>query len=449
MSRYLILTYAYTPAVTPRALRWGALAKRWAAQGHHVDVVSGWEAGMTQTEEWQGIHVYRANAVWLEKVRGWFKKTGAVTGVRREVAARPLGPIWMKSRLKATILLFYHHVYRSLWWPDPHFYWHSPALKQAKSLAAQTPYDVLISVSPWFTAHLVGLQLHKRFPSMCWLVDIGDPFSFLDADPENNQRLYKRLNRRVERNIFRQADVISVTTPETQDQYAILFPESASKIHVIGPLLPYREEEPSALPFFPPGNKIRLVYAGVLLKDNRRPEFLLRLFAGLLKTPCADQAELHFIGDVREVQEAFNPYQDLLGTRIFLHGKIEHARTVQAMRQASILVNIGNRTPYQLPSKVVEYASMGKPILNIIQREGDSSLAFFRPHPAVLHLQDRGDAALAPQVEQLYQFIMHPPSVDLKAVDEWLSGYRLEAVAAAYDKIVENGIKDKDSVNDC
>ncbi len=259
-----------------------------------------------------------------------------------------------------------------MYWPDGSFPWYGPARRLALKLP---PPDVLISVSTPFTGHLVGRSVHHQYPAARWIVDVGDPFSLQDIDAPNNRRLYGWLNRRVERDIFRQADAISVTTPATLDRYAAAFPESAAKLHLIPPLLsvPALSDDPDPAA----DDRIRLVFAGRLYPDIRRPDFLLKLFAGLLNTPLQDRLELHIYGYIREVYDAFKPYTALIDRQIFLHGVVPHAGVMEAMRRASLLVNIGNRTAYQLPSKVVEVASLGKPILNLIQIADDSSVAFF------------------------------------------------------------------------
>ena len=60
------------------------------------------------------------------------------------------------------------------------------------------------------------------------------------------------------------------------------------------------------------------------------------------------------------------------------------------MAEADVLVNIGNRTSYQLPSKVVEYAAFGKPILNFLASPDDSSAVFLSKYPFLLNVWKGG-----------------------------------------------------------
>lgn len=437
--KYLIITYFYAPNISARAFRWSALAERWAAQGHHVDVVCGWEPGLAHEETLRGCRVYRVNSMLTEKLRGSLKSADSRGKVQLSGENRPLSYQWLKGKVAAAARWVYHHVYKNLHWPDGGALWRSPALRKALALAENTPYDTLITVSPHFSGHLVGLALHRRFPNLLWLVDIGDPFSFLDVEPPNNRLLYAALNRHTERNVFRHADVISVTTQLTRESYVNIFAESVSKIHVIPPLLSLPEiTHVEGESLFPRDNKIRLVFAGILYVNIRPPDFLLRLFAALLQTSLAERLELHFFGDTRQAHTRFQAFGGLLNQKIFLHGMVNREQVAQAMSEANVLVNIGNKTPYQLPSKVVEYAYTGKPILNLAQIKNDSSEDFFKEYPAALCLCDPGDEQnIEGQVAQLFQFIEHlPPPVDPVWLREWLLVFQLDSIASAYERLI-------------
>ncbi|NIM96325.1 MAG: glycosyltransferase, partial [Anaerolineales bacterium] len=242
---------------------------------------------------------------------------------------------------------------------------------------------------------------------------------------------------RSEHKVFNTADAISVTTAETHQAYATRFSNCATKIYVIPPLLSIQEELEGYPPIFPRDDMIRLVYVGRLYADGRRPDFLLKLFTILLQTPLEDRIELHFFGDARAVEESFVAYNSLINEKIFLHGQVEHDIAARAMYDASVLINIGNKSPYQLPSKVVEYASTGKPILNIAQIECDSSMGFFKSYPVVINLIDTGGSNIENQAEDLFNFLSHlPEQLDTKYVNETLMPFQIDAIAAMYLDII-------------
>lgn len=435
---YLILSYFYAPVVSARAFRWASLAEYWVRQEHQVDVICAWEPGLDRQEVRNGVNVFRVNTDLQERIRSFYKR-GNTTASNIQSQQLTSRRRWAKHLIRSVLRGFFFKVYLPLQWPDGGFLWRKPAVRQARNLVQRIPYDALISVSPHFTAHLVGLDLRRDFPHLHWLVDNGDPFWFRDIEPPNNQRLYRRLNHQAERNVFQQANAITVTTQQTQTIYADHFAESASKLSVIPPLLSPLSRDDSSEPFFPQDDKLRFVFAGQMYGTVRRPEFLLSVFSALLKTPLCERVELHFIGNVSLSSDAFQAYSELLGKKIFLHGSVDRSRAMQAMREAAVLVNVGNKTLYQLPSKVVEYASLGKPILNLAQIAHDSSSEFFSTYPAALCLTDEDGSGVPTEthLQALYQFISSPPpAVDSAWLSNWLQPYQLENIAAAYQKLL-------------
>lgn len=434
---HLIVAHDYPPIISARAIRWSALAEHWANQGYGVDVISAWQAGFPMEETLHGVQVHRVNAMWLENLRAWFKSVRAASISQSDRESNEASPAHTRSRIAQIAYWAYHRVYKHLYWPDGAFPWYRPACRQSKVLLSSKQVDSFITVSPYFTAHLVGLRIHKAFPRMRWLVDIGDPFSFEEVEPHNNPHLYRRLNFLTEQRVFRHADAISVTTDETREKYAQLFPGDAHKIHVIPPLLSTQRDHEKHTPIFPKDDKLRLVYIGRLYADGRRPDFLLKLFKTLLKTSIGDQIELHFFGDARAVENSFAAHKSLLDDNIFLHGQVDHKMATRALHEASVLINIGNKSSYQLPSKVVEYVSTGKPILNISQVEHDSSMNFLQSYPAVLNLRDIGNLNIEESSEALLRFLISLPE-PLKPVeiDQLLSSFHIEAISAKYEAII-------------
>jgi hypothetical protein len=434
--KLIIVTHDYQPILSARAIRWSALAEYWATQGHDVDVVSAWQNGFAEEETLRGVRVHRTNLRWLENLRAWFKK--ARTSRKRQNA----GQSSEAERLQAKGFLSqiahwgYHKIYKQLYWPDGAFPWFRPALRKTRALISSNRYDALITVSPYFTAHLVGLRVHQKFPTLHWMVDIGDPFSFEEYEPHNNPRLYKTKNFSAEQRVFNKATVISVTTDETRQKYAQLFPSHAEKIHVIPPLLSSDEGFKAYLPLFPKDKKLRLVYMGRLYSESRRPDFLLQLFRSLLETPLGDHIELHFFGDIRAVEDSFHAYTSLIHEKIHVHGQVEHEIANRALHDASVLINIGNKSAYQLPSKVVEYVNTGKPILNIIQTVHDSSMKFFEPYPSVLHLHDSGPVESQKAVEDLFQFLSNLPApLSKEEIREIRSQFQIDSIARKYEDL--------------
>src|SRR5262249_55986464 len=296
----------------------------------------------------------------------------------------------------------------SIDWPDTSCPWYWAARSKARELVAEVAPGALVSVSPTFTAVAVGRALKRSSGrGFRWLIDLGDPFSFAEEAPPNNFRLYRRLNLAFERACFADADCVSVTTPETRERYAALFPESAPKTAVSPPLLALPDTAGSAATERSAGR--RLVFLGRLYATIRRPDFLLRLFAGLVEAQPGEGYELHFFGETRDCEASFVRYAHLIGRSVHLHGSVSRERAAAAMRSADVLVNLGNDTRYQLPSKIVEYSTTGKPILNLARYPDDSSARFLADYPAHLTLLAREEGPAAEDLARLRAFLSRPP----------------------------------------
>jgi hypothetical protein len=435
----LILTHLYAPSIDPRAFRWTAISEYWVSQGHSVDVLSGWRTGFAHEEMRNGVRVCRVGGAITENVRSFLEKAGG--GTRKEHGypgerTPSLKGIPPASGFATSIKAILTKGLEKIWWPDHAWFWYLPAVRKVRALLSAQKYDCLISVSNPFTGHVVGYSARRRHPSLPWIVDVGDPFSFVEEVPRNNRRLYGDLNVRWEKKIFQAAGAVSVTTEGTQERYAGAIPEYAGKIFVIPPLLSEPGEGAPVGTIFPEDGKLRLVFVGTLYRAIRSPDFLLRLYGKLLAMPLADRLELHFFGNVNDCTESFLPFRDQVGKTLFLHGVVPRDVVFRAMREGTVLVNIGNNTSYQLPSKVVEYASLGKPVVNLVKIENDSSVEFFSRYPAAVSLLDTGAAPAEDAAAMLAVFLENPPRLEPSAVREWLGRFRVEKIAADYEGLV-------------
>jgi hypothetical protein len=319
-------------------------------------------------------------------------------------------------------------------------------VRLASTLLTNNRYDWLISVSYPFTGHLVGLALKRRNPKLRWLVDIGDPFCLAEDPSPNNAALYRRLSLRTDRAVLREADVVSVTTSGTRDAYAGIFPETAAKIYIVPPMLSLPAE-------ISPGSirhksvALRLVYVGTLYRTLRSPVPLIELFERLVTLLSSIHLELHFIGHINDCADLFSRYEHLAGSRIFVHGLVSRERAQEHMDAAHILINLGNRSSTQLPSKVIEYVAMGKPILNLVTTREDSSAGILATYPAALTVCMDSSAIPDVEVQKIANFVAELPAVNANTIRDWLTPYTEQSVSQAYLRLLlPNTVAARDSL---
>ncbi|PKO87055.1 MAG: hypothetical protein CVU18_12050, partial [Betaproteobacteria bacterium HGW-Betaproteobacteria-12] len=372
--KLLIVSYSYTPALTPRAFRWSAVAGELVRRGHEVHVLCA-AAGAAGRD---------ADGVVVHRVRDWLLDGAArVSAGTPAAAATPTGHGW-----RALLRRGVRALWRALYWPDFACGWVIPATRAARALHGEHRYDWIVSVSHPFTGHLVGLLAAPHAHGARWFVDIGDPFHLMEEPAPNNRRLYRWLNRAVEARVVTVADALSVTTESTQHLYATHFGLPAARLVVVPPLLSL----PSApLPSLRAADApLSLVFVGTLYRKLRSPRFLLACLAALQgalsETHPHRRVELHFYGALNDCADEFAACEPGVRDALVTHGMVSRAKVLQAMVDADVLVNIGNDSEAQLASKVIEYMAVGKPILNLVSLARDTSVAALAAYPAALTL---------------------------------------------------------------
>ncbi|MEE8576131.1 MAG: glycosyltransferase [candidate division Zixibacteria bacterium] len=419
--------------LNPRAFRWSAIAEQFASAGHTVDIVCSWMPGLATQEGLNGVTVHRVGGSMLEKIRSAVRPSSRSTtaGTSNSYARRSLVSKILSS-VRTVARSLHDLTWKNMYWPDYACLWVGPASAKAIELVESKEFDRIITVSDPFSVHLVGRRLKRECPNLPWLVDIGDPFCFRHDTPTNNHWLYRALNYRCEREIFEMADRITVTVESTRAKYADLFPESDAKIEVIGPLLKTSDVTNESYSVFEPTSRKKLLFIGTLYRAIRNPQFLLELFSQLSERND-DWVELHFVGGYDDCRDICDSFKERLGNRLFFHGLMPRETVMQSVEEADLLINIGNSNPYQLPSKLVEYASAGKPILNISSIENDSSKIFLSNYDLFLNLMEASRGPDVVQVEAVEEFIRRESIINrAEKLDEIRRNFSAERIASQY-----------------
>lgn len=412
--RILLIGYFYHPDNNARAFRWTAISEHWAKQGILVDVVcAGTKREMAQSSPMTGIQIYRTRD---------FSKKMHVNAP--SVASKSSG-YFIRLALKKIVSL--------LRWPDHAWLWMPSAHRQATRLLMTNQYDAIISISMPFSAHVVAFFLTKWRKSIPWICDYGDPFSFVKEVPINNRWLYGWLNRWFEQKVNHQSQKISVTTIETAQEHERYLRIPAQWLHVIPPLAKRKITHAisSHQIICTQNAPIHLVFAGILYATIRNPTYCLKLLSAVRSQLFPRQLIVHFYGGTVGCESAFEPYQQAIGDWIFLHGALVQSELWTVYNTADVLINIGNATRYQVPSKVIEYMTTGLPILNITTIEQDSSTLLLDMYPESLTICQKigmSDAV----VNAVSEFIHHSKKTDLYRLKVILKKYQIEDISDSY-----------------
>jgi hypothetical protein len=422
--KLLVISYFFPPDTNARALRWGRLVDEWRKSGHEVVVVTRRQHGLPRTADFHGAKIHRVGGALGDLLRRALGVRNAATS--SSSVGGPKAPAKRSSFMMRAVRAAHSATWRRVYWPDHAAAWISPAERAAAALLREEPFDALVSVSHPFSGHVVGLHLKQQFPTLPWLADSGDPFSFFEEIPLNNVSLYSARNRRVEGQVVEMADILTVTVESCRAAYAAAFPAGKTKTVVIPPLVTSGGIARSASPASPHN----LVYVGTLYQRIRNPAYLMALLGAV------PELTLDVYGDINDCADQFDALPADIATRVTLHGTVPATVAGEAMARAGTLVNIGNSTKYQLPSKVFEYIATGRPILNLVGGDWDTSLPFLKRYPSNLNLTMFPAGPSAEDVAGLRHWLDRVTNVQDASIEHLLAGNRSPAVAKAYIDLI-------------
>lgn len=431
--RILIITPYYFPYINPRAHRWTEIAEYWAKEGHEVQVVCSRGRDLPEESASNGVQIHRTG---YSAAKEWFFSVFNIKNSRGSVRDAPEAAVSLRgSRLQRLLIWLNERLWRKVYWPDDACIWYFPARRKAIGLLSAAPFDLMISVSLPFTSHLVGLACKRRFPALRWVADTGDPFSLQDLYKLNNFFIYKKLNFNTERKILEMSDRLTVTTEATRQLYGRHFPGSLAKVQVIPPLRSRAGDEKTNERLLDLNDHyIHIGYFGSFFRDVRTPDALLDLLQTLRRAHPELRVMLHFAGEVFE--EFLPAFRNCAAAdELFrLYGLLPREAAVQLMRRMDFLINVGNQTDYQLPSKSVDYLLSGLPVINLCYVAADPFAQFFAHYPLMINVLVKENRVGEEEREKLCAFVsaQRGRRVAPELIRQFEALYAVEAIAAGY-----------------
>lgn len=225
------------------------------------------------------------------------------------------------------------------------------AWKRLEEIHRRNPVDLVFSACGPVAAHAAALRFKNNHPEVRWLAYTVDSYA-----AQQNGAMAKKSAMRYERKLLSGADRI-LLSQEIFDSMETLRSDFEGKCSPLPYLMPERQESETKT-VLPENGKINLVYVGRFYKKLRRPEFLLETAEKL-----GDKYVLNlFSGGA--CADVVKKIADRANGRIIIHPWASPEEINAVYAQADILVNVGNSVPEFKPSKLFEYISTGKPIIN-------------------------------------------------------------------------------------
>lgn len=330
--KILIVTATFYPLNSPRSNRTTELAKELAKQGHEVTVI-------TPKDDKYHLAFEAKHHVTIKHLgnRQWEGFT---------VKGKGMVNLFTRALVRFSLLLFEY--------PDVEL---MGMVK--KALKKEEGYDLLISIAVPYPVHWgVAAARSKNHPiANTWIADCGDPYMGDRADSFKKLFYFKY----VEKWFCRKTDYLSVPTEGSIMAY---YPEFHSKIKVIPQGFNFEETPVSKAAL---KNEVpTFAYAGGFIPGIRDPRELL----SFLVTYSAPYKFIIYTNNADLVK----PYVIASGNRIEQRPYIPRNQLLFELSTMNFLVNFTNGTSVQTPSKLIDYAITGRPVLSVDTGKPDYSM---------------------------------------------------------------------------
>jgi len=351
--KILIVSHQFLPHVSPRTTRWKTLVDKLIEMGNEVTILTGSSPDET---------VRKYNILYF----GNKKISKTMNTIRKD--SKNFDNSSVKKILYNFLKKVYRFLFKSFAWPDYAMFWIFTVYKNKTKISKD--YDSIISVSLPFSSHVCASILVNELNTK-WIMDIGDPFSLKMHSTENNKIFYSFLNRFIERKYYNKADKIFFTHQEVLDFHQKKFQIENSKLKIGHPIfevlnkniLLSNDYNYSTLP-------INIGYFGIFTDKIREPSNYIQNIASKL----GDEFN-HYWYINEDSKKYFTLFQSQDNN--FFEQLIPRDEAITKMiNSCHILLSIGNTNKYQLPSKVIEYISLGKPVIHYAEIPTDPMYRF-------------------------------------------------------------------------
>ena len=227
-----------------------------------------------------------------------------------------------------------------------------------EALEREKGYDLLITIAMPHSVHWAMGKLYSRGVKAAkhWIADCGDPFMLTETASFRPPFYLKSLETRW----CRLCDYISVPTEHSYGGY---YPEFRDKIRVIPQGFDFSEIKRKEYKWNPVPT---FAYSGSTIPVRRD---LRPIFDVLIKKNV--DFKLHVFTSQKDM---YASYKEKLGERLLLHDYVPRLELLETLSGMDFLLNLDNGITVQTPSKLIDYALTGRPILSLNSCNIDEAL---------------------------------------------------------------------------
>jgi glycosyltransferase involved in cell wall biosynthesis len=252
-------------------------------------------------------------------------------------------------------------------------FWVPSAIRSGRRLIDAGRYAVIVSFAMPWSSHLVAQELARR-SGLPWVAHFSDPW--VDSPYFTGRAFSRWLLRCLEASVIRRADAVIFVAERSADLVMRKYPDAwRRKVRIIPH--GYDPEVVIPRPLSQPNGRLRLVHTGGLY-SIRTPDPFLRGLAALARNSSvslADRLEVLFVGH-------HDPAYRNLAAHLGLDEVVQfrppcsYGEALRLVAEADVCLLVDAASPIEsvfLPSKLIDYLMLRKPILGITPPQGESA----------------------------------------------------------------------------
>lgn len=329
--RILLIAKSFFPVISPRSFRVTELAREFAREGHAVVIY-------TVTGDYDYSDFEKKYNLTVKNLGNLRFREISLRGSRHTL-------LWRRA-LRRILLLFFEY----------------PAIELMFAISAalknESGYNLMISFAPTYPVHWGCAKAIDNNRLLCetWIADCGDPYMGCKTDSFRKPFYFKYI----EKWFCIKADYITIPKEEMKVNY---YSEFRSKIKIIPQGFCFenvktcKDQIKNKVPTF--------AFAGSFIKGIRDPRGFLDYLSTL-------KQNFKFILYTNSLN-LLSSYTELLVDKIEIRPYVQREELLYVLSQMDFLVNFEYDPAIQSPSKLIDYALTGRPILSLSSNNLDKT----------------------------------------------------------------------------
>lgn len=185
-----------------------------------------------------------------------------------------------------------------------------------------------------------------------------------------------------------------------------------------------------------------LLFVGKFYADIRHPQYLFDLMESLKGTGIV----LHIVGPINYMgfdEKYIGKYFTNKIENIRFHGAVPPAEADALLTQADVLVHVGNSVDTAMPSKILDYISSGKPILNICKIRTCPTIPLMERYPMGMTIfEDEGISELGSVRVRDFCMKNKGKQIPYEQIEKLYPECTIEYVGKQFDEAIQDAIKE-------